>query len=53
MTVGELREIIEPFTDGCKVISETGEDLTFRYMLDDDGEGYVVLMGRRSLCKGY
>ena len=42
MTVGELKAFLTSFTDECEVISIHGDSLTFKYMLGDEGEGFVV-----------
>ncbi len=42
MTVGELKAFLTSFIDECEVISIRGDSLTFKYMLGDEGEGFVV-----------
>ena len=43
MTKADLIKFLEPFTPEIVIISEHGSDLNPKYMLGDEGEGFVVL----------
>lgn len=44
MTKEELEDFIKPFTPETKIIFKTGEDVKAKYMLSDDGEGFIILI---------